>query len=164
MYVSFEENPAQLSPHIRALGTDPDEAARDGLRILYVSPVELQIDSIIDTVFNAIREHDVRRVVIDAVGDLLGAASDLQRLHGYLYALAQHFAVQGVSSIFTYETAASGDVERRLSALADNILLIGVELAERRGLRTLRVVKARGIAHDLDVHELRISGKGAEVG
>lgn len=97
LYVSFEGNPAQLAPHIRALGTDPDAAARAGLSILYVSPVELQIDSIIDTVFNAIREHGVRRVVIDAVGDLLGAASDLQRLHSYLYALAQHFAVQGVS-------------------------------------------------------------------
>jgi circadian clock protein KaiC len=163
LYVSFEENPAQLAPHIRALGTDPDAAARAGLSILYVSPVELQIDSIIDTVFNAIREHGVRRVVIDAVGDLLGAASDLQRLHSYLYALAQHFAVQGVSSIFTYEIAANGEVERRLSALADNILMIGVEVAERRGLRTLRMVKARGIAHDLDVHELRITSKGAEV-
>lgn len=163
MYVSFEENPAQLDPHIRALGMEPNEAARRGLTTLYVSPVELQIDSIIDRVFNAIREQGIHRLVIDAVGDLLGAASDLQRLHSYLYALAQHFAVQGVSSIFTYEIVASGEIERRLSALADNIILLGLELEERRGRRTLRVVKARGIGHDLDVHEMRLTAKGAEV-
>ncbi len=163
MYVSFEENPAQLDPHIRSLGLEPADATKAGLRFLYVSPVELQIDSIITSVFRAINEHGIRRVVIDAVGDLLGAASDMQRLHGYLYALSQHFAVQGVSSIFTYETTVTGEVERRLSALADNIVLLGLELEERRGRRTLRVMKARGIGHDLDVHELRITAKGVEI-
>lgn len=163
MYISFEENPTQLASHIQALGVDLAEATERGLKMLYVSPVELRIDSIISAIFRAIHEQGIRRLVVDAVGDLLGAASDSQRLHSYLYALSQHFAVEGVTSFFPYETTATGEVERRLSALSDNIILLGMEMQGRRGHRTIRVMKARGTPHDLDVHELRITSKGAEV-
>jgi len=163
MYVSFEENPSQLDSQIQALGVDPAEARRNGLSFLYVSPVELQIDSIIATIFRTIQSGDVRRLIVDAVGDLLAAANNAQRLHGYLYALQQHFAVRGVTSIFPYETADAGDVETRLSPLADNIMLLGLRMNAGRGQRTIRVVKARGIGHDLDQRELRITGQGVKV-
>ncbi|MDP9035257.1 MAG: AAA family ATPase [Myxococcota bacterium] len=162
-YVSFEENPTQLDAQLRALGIAPDEARRRGLHFIYVSPVELRIDSIIATVFNTIRDTDVRRVVFDAVGDLLSAVSDAQRLPDYLYALAQHFAVKGVTSLFHYETVAPGLAERRFSAFADNILLLGIKLKEGRARRTMRIVKARGIEHDLHVHEVCITKSGVEV-
>lgn len=163
MYVSFEENPTQLDSQIRALGLDPEDARRKGLRFLYVSPVELQIDSIVATIFRAIRDGDIRRVAIDAIGDLLAAANDVHRLHSYLYALSQHFAVSGATSFFPYETRSDGAHETRLSALADNVLLLGVEIEKGQGRRTMRVVKARGIEHDLDVKQLRITAKGVEV-
>lgn len=164
MYVSFEENPSQLDAQIRALGVDPDEARQRGLSFLYVSPVELQIDSIISTIFRVIQQEGIRRLGVDAVGDLLAASNDTQRLHNYLYALQQHFAVAGVTSIFPYETAITGEVDARLSPLADNILLLGIQLTEGRGRRTIRVVKARGIEHDLDERELHITSRGVEVG
>jgi circadian clock protein KaiC len=160
MYVSFEENPTQLDSQIRALGIDP---ARKGLRLLYVSPVELQIDSIVSSIFRTIRGSGIRRIAIDAVGDLIEAAQDPRRLHDYLYALSQHFAVHGVTSVFPYETTPAGDVVKRMSALADNLVVLGFELDDGRGRRTLRVAKARGIAHDLDVHDLRITSTGVEV-
>lgn len=163
MYVSFEENPTQLDSQIQSLGMDPAEARRLGLRFFYVSPVELQIDSIIATLFRAIQESSIRRVAIDAVGDLLAAANDIQRLHNYLYALEQHFAVWGVTSILSYETLNNGEVESRLSRLADNIILLGIHLDARRGRRTIRIVKARGIEHDLDERDLRITSHGVEV-
>ena len=66
-------------------------------------------------------------------------------------------------SFFTYEGTDVDHVGQRLSALADNLLLVDLAVSEGRGRRTLRVAKARGTAHDLDVHELRISGSGVEV-
>ena len=164
LYVSFEENPTQLDAQIRSLGMEPEEARRKGLKFIYVSPVELQIDSIITTIFRTIQSGDIRRLVVDAVGDLLVAANDPQRLHSYLYALSQHFAVKGVTSLFPYETVLGTiGTETRISALADNILLLGIELNGREGGRTLRVVKARGLHHDLNVHGLKITSKGVEV-
>ena len=41
---------------------------------------------------------------IDALGDLASAATDPQRLHDYLYALVQHFAVSKITSILNFET------------------------------------------------------------
>jgi circadian clock protein KaiC len=164
LYVSFEENPTQLDAQISALGMEAKQARAAGLSLLYVSPVELQIDSIVATIYRRIRTSDIRRLVIDAVGDLLMASADMLRLHSYLYALAQHFAVHGVTSIFTYETVGKQlALETSMSALADNIILLAVDLQERRAVRTLRIVKARGIQHDLDEHEFRITAAGVEV-
>jgi circadian clock protein KaiC len=163
LYVSFEENPTQLDSQIRALGFEPEDARGQGLRFLYVSPVELQIDSIVATIFRAIRDGDIQRVAVDAVGDLIAATTDVHRLHSYLYALSQHFAVNGVTSMFPYELAADRERELRLSALGDNIIALGVEIEGGKGRRTMRIVKARGIDHDLDERQLRISGRGVEV-
>jgi circadian clock protein KaiC len=164
MYVSFEENPTQLDVQLAAFGLDGAEAHAKGLNFFYVSPVELQIDSIVATIYRTVRESGVRRIVIDAVGDLMMATTDTHRLHSYLYALAQHFAVQGVSSLFTYETIGKDlFTETRMSALADNILLLSIQFDGRRAQRRLRVVKARGIAHDLDEHDLAITSRGIEV-
>ncbi|QHI96745.1 AAA family ATPase [Xylophilus rhododendri] len=165
MYVSFEENPTQLEVQLAAFGLDAGQAHEQGLNILYVSPVELQIDSIVATVYSTVKKSGVKRIAIDAVGDLMMATTDTQRLHSYLYALAQHFAVEGVSSVFTYETVGKDlFTETRMSALADNILLLSIQFEGRRAQRTLRIVKARGIAHDLDEHELTITASGIEVG
>jgi circadian clock protein KaiC len=101
-------------------------------------------------------------VVVDSVGDLIFASTDATRLHGYLYALLQHFAVDGVTSLFTYETHDVGMPSMRVSTLADNIVLLGIELREDMR-RTLRVVKARGIEHDLRAHQMRISREGVEI-
>jgi circadian clock protein KaiC len=47
LYMNFQENPTQLVRTIRALGVDLEEAQARGLDLVYASPVELQIDSII---------------------------------------------------------------------------------------------------------------------
>ncbi|ANH67755.1 ATPase domain-containing protein [Mitsuaria sp. 7] len=164
MYVSFEENPTQLEAQLRNMGLDTRDARQRGLHFLYVSPVELQIDSIASALHRVVREGGIQRLVVDAVGDLLMTTSDPQRLHSYLYALAQHFAVKGVTSMFTYETIGKDlFTETRMSALADNIILLGIQIEDRKARRTLRIVKARGIAHDLDEHELTISSSGVKV-
>lgn len=165
LYVNFEENPTQLAEQIHSLGTNPLEATRKGLEIVYRSPVELQIDSIITEIFEAVANRGVRRVVVDSVGDLLAAATDPRRLHDYLYALGQHFSVRDVVALFTYETTpgnSRGDMLTRLSALADNIIRLDIEL-DGEVRRTLRVVKARGIEHELKKRTIGIAKSGVYV-
>ncbi|MBA3463661.1 MAG: AAA family ATPase [Deltaproteobacteria bacterium] len=166
LYVNFQENPTQLARSIESLGWNFDEARKKGLHLLYASPVELQIDSILVELFRTIKEHDIRRVVVDSIGDLIVAASDLNRLYSYLYALVQHFIARRVVCMMTLETTSAGVVpmEGQISALTDAILRLGVELDGGKARRTLQIVKARGTNHDLDVQELRITSRGVEVG
>jgi circadian clock protein KaiC len=128
--------------------------------------VELQIDSIIVDMFRRIQQTGVRRLVIDAIGDLASAATDPQRLHDYLYALVQHFAVNDVTSILNFETAgnnvAGKGIQNAMSYLSDNVLLLTVD-GEDRTRRRLRVLKTRGSAHDPNVREVEITAAGLSV-
>src|SRR5918997_423001 len=163
LYVNFQENPTQLMRTISALGVDLEEAQARGLELVYASPVQLQIDSIIGDMFRRIQERGVRRLVIDALGDLATAATDPQRLHDYLYALVQHFAVRTITSVLTFETtgnAISGSgMQNAMSYLSDNVLLLTVD-GEDQTRRRLRVLKTRGSAHDTRVREVEISAAG----
>ncbi|HET9462025.1 MAG TPA: ATPase domain-containing protein, partial [Gaiellaceae bacterium] len=156
----------QLMRTIRNLGVDLEEAQAQGLDLVYASPVELQIDSIIVDMFRRIQQRRVRRLVIDALGDLASAATDPQRLHDYLYALVQHFAVSGITSVLNFETTgntiAGNGVQNAVSYLSDNVLLLTVE-GEERTRRSLRILKTRGSGHDARVREVEISSTGLRV-
>jgi circadian clock protein KaiC len=169
LYVNFQENPAQLRRTISSLGTDnaavPDEG--QGFKLLYASPVELQIDSIVVEIFEAIRTGNVRRLVIDALGDLAAAASDPQRLHDYLYSLIQHFSARDVTSILTLESAetitgAPHLQDQRFSYMSDNLVYLAWS-PEKLDRRIMRVVKMRGSAHDLRPREFEIDARGVRI-
>ena len=155
----------QLDRSLRGLGADVEDVKRRGLHLIYASPVELQVDRIIVSLFRQIQRAEIRRVVIDAVGELVSSASDPQRLHDYLYALVQHFTVRGVTSILMFEINGGGpdswfeanSASGRFSYMSDNIVILST--AKRR----LSVVKARATLHDLGSHELEITGQGLRV-
>ncbi|MGZ8378703.1 MAG: RAD55 family ATPase [Gemmatirosa sp.] len=166
LYMSFQENPTQLMRTIRGLGADVEELQRQGLDLVYASPVELQIDSIIVDLFRRIQQGHVRRLVLDAVGDLASAATDPQRLHDYLYALVQHLAVRTITSVLNFETTGNsithGGMQNAMSYLSDNVLQLTLD-GEDRTRRALRVVKTRGSAHDTRVREVAIGPGGLSV-
>jgi circadian clock protein KaiC len=167
LYVNFQENPAQIRRAMANLGVDPNSAFGSGFGLLYASPVELQIDSIVVEIFDAIKTGGVRRVVIDAVGDLASAANDPVRLHDYLYSLIQHFAVRDVASLLTLEggegfTGMGIPADQRFSYMSDNLIALGWNVA-KPGHRTIRVVKMRSSTHDSEMREFEIGERGARI-
>lgn len=72
---------------------------------LYQSPVEMQLDSVAAEVFERVRAGKVRRVVIDALGDLERHSMDRQRFADFIYALTQWFAVENVTCHDDHRTA-----------------------------------------------------------
>ncbi|HEV2643678.1 MAG TPA: ATPase domain-containing protein, partial [Candidatus Elarobacter sp.] len=166
LFVNFQENPAQVERMLRALGTDPERAARNGLHHLYASPVELQIDSVIVDIFHFIETEGVRRVVIDAVGDLMTAASDAQRLHDFLYSLVQHFVVRNLTTMLNLESATgvtgTRDEEQRWSYMSDNVLVLA-RAEDGAAERTLRVIKTRNSDHDPVAHPVEIRSDGVRI-
>ena len=169
LYVNFQENPSQLARLIRSLGADLEEIEAAGFDLLYVSPVELQIDSIIVKLFGLIQKNNIKRLVIDSISDFARASSDPDRLHDYLYSLLQHMALKGVTTLLTYETVGnilSGGRDAasisRFSNMSDNILLLGDGRAPDFD-RDIRCLKARGTQHDRKAHQFEITDKGIRV-
>ncbi|HKG33255.1 MAG TPA: ATPase domain-containing protein [Gemmatimonadales bacterium] len=169
LYVNFQENPTQLGGILNTL--DPtSNNGRPDLHFLYASAVELQIDRTIVEMFELIEAHGIRRVVIDAVGDLAMAASDQQRIHDYLYALVQRFTVRGITALLMLEDTAQGPLGSsapvtafgRLSYLCDNLILLEVNRGKRLR-RYVSIYKTRASHHDDKVHTLRITASGVHV-
>jgi circadian clock protein KaiC len=167
LLVNFQENPTQLAHQLEQIGGKLDDDARGRLDLLYYSAVELSIDRIVVSIFEILRRKGIRRVVIDALGDLATAAGDPTRMHGYVYALVQHFAVMGVTSMLTLETdppnMASDENHGRLSHMTDNIVFLEIRTADGIVRRMLRIAKARSIAHDLQARQMQIDGGGLRI-
>jgi circadian clock protein KaiC len=163
LYLNLQENPTQTARQLESFGFAPGDAAARGLHLVYASPVELQIDSLIGQIFELITTRRLERVVIDSVGDLEHASRDPSRLHDYIYALIQHFAVAHAACLLTLGSAAAPLAEpTRYAYMCDNVIQLGLD-RRRDPVRSLEIVKTRASAHDLGVHALVLDADGARV-
>jgi circadian clock protein KaiC len=166
IYLGFQENPTQLARVMRNLGLPVQKLLGDGFEILYQSPVELQLDRIANELLRRVRSGQVKRVVIDSLGDLERGCTDRQRFSDLIYALMQWFAAANVTCLVTYELGDLFDVhgisDQHISNMSDNVILLRFQAgAEMK--RTLRIIKTRGSAHDSREHELHITSAGVVI-
>jgi len=105
--------------------------------------------------------------VIDALGDLERSAADPRRFFDYLYALNQHLAAHDVASMLILEDephrARFGEgISSQLLYVSDNLLRLDMQLGPDL-LRSVRILKSRGSAHDGRPRVMRITERGMEV-
>ena len=166
LFLGLQENPTQLARSMQNFGWNTQKLLSDGFELMYRSPVEVQLDSIATELFRRVREGKIKRVVIDALGDLERSSIDAQRFADFTYALTQWFAVENVTSLMTYELNDLFEVHsissQEISNMSDNILLLRLT-PEAKMERTVRVVKTRGSAHDNNEHKLEITERGLVV-
>jgi circadian clock protein KaiC len=167
LFVAFQENPSQLARVMLSLGWELEELIERGtFELMYKSPVEMQMDRIASELFSRVRGGRIKRVVIDALGDLERSSIDRRRFADFIYALTQWFAVENVTCLMSYELTdlfeVHGISDQEISNMSDNLILLGFKRGHEME-RTIRVIKTRGSAHDNREHFLEISGKGAAV-
>lgn len=169
LLLNFQENAVQLGRIVRNFGWKAQELfAAGNVDFFYTSPVELQIDTIVGELFTRIDRGKIRRVVIDALGDLENASRDAQRFRDYIYAMTQHFAARNITSMLLMEgspgfNATGMETVRDVSPMSDNVVLLEMRL-EGDLERYVRVIKSRGSAHSTAPRPLRITSEGILVG
>ena len=167
LYIGFQENPVQLNRMITNFGWDAAAMLRDAnFEHLYRSPVEMQLDSVAAELMARVRSGNVKRVVIDALGDLRKSSSDERRFSEFMYALTQWFAVQNVTCLMIfglhYGLIGQDVSDEEISNLSDNIVLLRFEEGPEVG-RAVRIIKTRGSAHDHREQIVEISNKGIRI-
>jgi circadian clock protein KaiC len=166
LYVGFQENPTQLGRIMAGLGWQPEKLMNEGFELMYRSPVEMQLDEVTSELFKRVREGKIKRVVIDALGDLERSSIDRQRFSDFVYALTQWFAAENVTCMMTYELTNLFEIhglsDQEISNMSDNILLLRFKEGEKME-RTMRIIKTRGSAHDNREHRLEITSKGVVI-
>lgn len=164
LYVGFQENPVQLRRTLANFGWPAPNGK--SFEHLYNSPVEMQLDEVVLEIFRRVRDNKIRRVVIDAIGDLKRSSFDHARFTEYMYALTQWLAVERVTCLLTYEIPQLFEPSRlsdeEISNMSDNILLLRLS-ANGRTKRTLRIIKTRNSGHDTRERVLSITSRGVAV-
>ena len=169
LLLALEETPAQLRWIAGAFGWDlADLEARGLLVIHYTSPVELLPDRFLDQARQEIDRLQARRVTLDSLTALsLGVVSE-RRYRELVYALTRHVRALGVTMLMMVEVAELvGTAQltgRGISSIADNAILLRYVEVDTRLLRAISVLKARGVNHSNELHQLTIEQSGPRVG
>lgn len=170
LMISFQENPEQLRLRASYFGIAESLGPEGGLtEILFLSPVELNLDAAADRIREAIVSQKVRRVVIDSVAELEFAARDPERFDDFLASLVGFMRGHEVTTLMTREIAQLFGTDltiasRGLSYIVDNILLLRYIEHDAQIKRSIAVLKSRGSDHDKQLRELTLSNGRISIG
>jgi circadian clock protein KaiC len=169
IHFTLEETADQLRGIAHGLGWDLAAfEARGLLTLRYTSPIELSTDRFLDRARQDVEKLGARRAVLDSLTSMaLGVPSD-RRFKEFVYALAKHFHVKGVTLDMNMEVPdllGSAQLSGHgLSFAADNVIQLKYVEIEGRLERGVSVLKARGVAHATNVRRLDVERGGVVVG
>jgi circadian clock protein KaiC len=162
---TFQENPAQLERMAAGFGWS---LGLDGVNVMHRSPVDLYLDEWVHELIATIERLELRRVLIDSLGDLRMAAPDELRYREYVYSFLQRMAREGVSTMMTQEVSELFGITRLseygVSNVSDNVVLLQFLRGRSRIRRAMTIMKTRASGHDTRIREFEITPQGFVVG
>lgn len=86
IYLGMQENPMQMGRILQNFGWDSAQLLNGGgFELMYRSPVEMQLDRVANELIRRVASGKVKRVVIDALGDLERCSIDRARFLDFIY-------------------------------------------------------------------------------
>lgn len=170
LLISFEEFPRSLYRDAASLGWDLEPLEQQHrLHLMFTSPevflAGLEMPE--GPVDRVLREHNIRRVVLDSITHFNRLAHDPQELR-YLYTrVANGLRREGVTSLLLGEEARSEAVRADkggLSFVVETIILLRYVEVESTIQRAIVVLKMRGSDHDKAIRRYEIRKGGIVVG
>ena len=167
----FEELPAEYVQRAAKLGLDFNTPRKEGaLKVIYIRPLDLSVDEAVHEIIGAVRQIGAKRVVLDSlVGFEMALAPEFRHeFRESLYRMIGALTRLGVTVVSTVEVeehftsmSLSNFV---ISFLSDDIVRLRYVSINGQLRRMLLVVKMRGSAHSIDMHEYQITEQGAVIG
>jgi circadian clock protein KaiC len=169
--VTFEESPEEHIRKALSFGWDLRKMVADNLlELIYLRPVDLTVEEVLEWLEQAVARTGAKRVVINSVSgfELAIAPSEREDFREALYRFSRGFLGRHITLMMTSETpgifAEPYPSFYRISFLTDNIVLFRFVEIESRLALALAVVKMRTSAHSRDLREYAITERGIEVG
>jgi circadian clock protein KaiC len=166
LLVSSDEHREQILRNADTIGLSLRNHVDSGMvQMLYVSPLEVEVDVLFSHICAAIEEHHIDRVVLDGVTAIANALRDERRFREFMHGLMAFTKQRSLTTFICYEHPEIFGVSRfmpdsAISSIVDNIILLTfVELRDRLR-RAILVAKARGCDHTLATREYTIGQGG----
>jgi circadian clock protein KaiC len=165
LYFAFEESPSQILRNMGSINIRLNRWIKKGLlKILASRPTSAGLEGHLALMYNAIQEFKPSVVVIDPITNLI-SAGDISSVKAMLTRLIDYLKIKGVTALFT-NLVFHGDVEETaigISSLMDVWLVLRDTVHGSDRVRTINLLKSRGMKHDTRLHSFTLSDKGISI-
>ncbi len=164
LFFSFEESPDQLIRNMNSIGLNLGKYVRSNLLHIHSSRPTLQgLEMHLLLLNKLVKEYDPETVIVDPISSLITVGSDIE-VRAMLVRLMDMLKGKGISALFTSLThtnhSESTMIEDTVSSLADNWINLRNEELSAERVRTLLIVKSRGMGHSNSVSDFTITESG----
>lgn len=169
LYFSFEESPEQLIRNMQSVGTNLQPYVESKLLVIHSSRPSLQgLEMHLLVLFRLLESYQPKTVIVDPISSLLSIGS-IEEVRDMLVRLIDILKLNQVNAFFTSLTHSADNRRQDLtvdavSSLADIWIDTKNEQQAGRQVRSLRVVKSRGMGHATEVHNFIITANGIKLG
>ncbi len=166
LYVAMEQSPAEILRNTKSIGLPLNGFVKAGLlRFHALRPTAHGLELHLTTIHQLVEEFKPRVVVVDAITSFLGMGLSAE-VTSMIVRLMDFLKSRQITFYMTSLTEGAETLDRagaNISSLVDTWLLLrNVEVNASR-VRTLSIVKSRGMAHSSATHRFAITSKGAAV-
>ena len=163
----YEESTSQLVRNMRSIGLNLQKWIDSGLLMVHASrPTLYGLEQHLMQMHELVLEYKPDVVVIDPMSNLSLDAADAG-LKPTLMRLIDFLKDHGITVMFTNLTSdtpsAIANTQTGVSSLMDTWILLANLPEDRERIRTLQVLKSRGMAHSNQIREFLITSKGLDL-
>lgn len=166
LLVSYDSPVEFIINNASSVGFDLRPLIEEGLlTVMHISPIDVGLDENLEEIARYAIQEGIKQVAIDSISGFELGISDRLRFFSNLWRTVDWFRAQGASLYLVSEQPLRAPVGHPapLSFLADCILELGyTDNGDGLG-RYIRILKARGTAHDLRPRPLAITSHGLVV-
>ncbi len=166
LYIALEESQSEIVRNMKSIGIQlAPLIAKDNLRFHVSRPTAHGLEMHLASIHHGVIEYQPRVVVVDSITTLLSMGSALE-VTSMVVRLVDFMKMNGITLVMTALVDAGASSETtgvNISSLVDTWLTLSNAKNNGERARTLSVVKARGMGHSNQTHELVISKKGVEI-
>jgi circadian clock protein KaiC len=167
----FEERPEEYIDRALTFGLDLKTSLAAGkLEVIYLRPLDLSVDEMMQELIDAVQRTGAKRLVIDSLAGFEMALAPGFRtdFRESLYRMIFGLTGIGITILSTLEMEETFDhlpfTSYYVSFLTDDVIRLRYVEIESQLRKVLMVVKMRGGSHSKDIREYDISAKGIVVG
>jgi circadian clock protein KaiC len=165
LYVALEQSQSETVRNMASVGVDlASPVASDLVRFHASRPTAVGLELHLTMVHKLVADYRPRVVVIDSITSLLAIGSVVE-VTSMMTRLVDFLKMAQVTLCMTALSEGGESVEVtgvNISSLVDAWLLLRNEEINGKRVRTLSIVKARGMAHSNKAQEFEMSAKGIE--
>lgn len=167
LYFSFEESPDQLERNMSAIDMDFKPYIDSKLLYIHASRPSLQgLEMHLSVLHKLMEEFNPKTVIIDPISSLVTIGS-LSEVRGMLIRLIDLLKTKQVNAVFNslthnYMSEYNDSTVEAVSSLADTWINVKNEEKNNDRIRSLVIIKSRGMGHSNAQHNFTITEKGIQ--